>query len=52
MYKLKPNTTYEFRIWATNQLGKGEITEVLGTTLNSYPEQGMFHVMRNSNLLF
>lgn len=39
VYKLQPNTTYEFRIWATNQLGRGEITTVTGTTLDSYTEQ-------------
>ncbi|CAG9863503.1 unnamed protein product [Phyllotreta striolata] len=39
VYKLDPNTTYQFRIWATNQLGRGEITEVFGTTLNVYTEQ-------------
>ncbi|XP_019864987.1 contactin-3 [Aethina tumida] len=39
VYKLTPNTTYEFRIWATNQLGRGEITEVIGTTLSVYQEQ-------------
>ncbi|KAF2905237.1 hypothetical protein ILUMI_00961 [Ignelater luminosus] len=33
VYKLEPNTTYAFRVWATNQLGKGEVTEVEGHTL-------------------
>ncbi|KAG5873549.1 hypothetical protein JTB14_024534 [Gonioctena quinquepunctata] len=39
VYKLVPNTTYQFRIWATNQLGCGVITEVYGTTLDIYSEQ-------------
>ncbi|XP_072397208.1 protein turtle homolog B-like [Diabrotica undecimpunctata] len=39
VYNLSPNTTYQFRIWATNQLGKGVITEVYGTTLCVYTEQ-------------
>ncbi|CAH0548017.1 unnamed protein product [Brassicogethes aeneus] len=39
VYKLIPNTTYEFRIWATNQLGRGEVTDVMGTTLDIYQEQ-------------
>ncbi|XP_056630483.1 contactin-1 [Diorhabda carinulata] len=38
VYKLEPNTTYQFRIWATNQLGRGAITEVYGTTLCEYTE--------------
>lgn len=38
VYKLLPNTTYSFRIWATNQLGEGEITEVDSKTLKVYPE--------------
>ncbi|KAJ8922224.1 hypothetical protein NQ315_004161 [Exocentrus adspersus] len=39
VYKLLPNTTYQFRIWATNQLGRGNITEVYGKTLDVYMEQ-------------
>nr|XP_023026502.1 contactin-1 isoform X2 [Leptinotarsa decemlineata] len=38
VYKLVPNTTYQFRIWATNQLGRGVITEVYGKTLDVYNE--------------
>ncbi|XP_024869395.1 contactin-2-like isoform X1 [Temnothorax curvispinosus] len=32
VYHLMPNTTYSFRVWATNQLGKGEVVEVEGHT--------------------
>ncbi|XP_018321661.1 protein sidekick-1 isoform X2 [Agrilus planipennis] len=35
VYNLKPNTTYTFRMWATNQLGQGAITEVHKTTLHN-----------------
>ncbi|KRT84345.1 Fibronectin domain-containing protein [Oryctes borbonicus] len=38
VYKLEPNTTYAFRIWAVNQLGKGDITEIVSTTLHNYTE--------------
>ncbi|XP_026475892.1 uncharacterized protein LOC113381154 [Ctenocephalides felis] len=33
IYHLIPNTTYAFRVWATNALGPGEKVEVLGATL-------------------
>lgn len=46
IYKLQPNTSYAFRIWATNQLGSGEITEVVATTLGVYQEQGTYlHIL-------
>ncbi|XP_011306278.1 Down syndrome cell adhesion molecule-like protein Dscam2 isoform X1 [Fopius arisanus] len=32
VYHLEPNTTYLFRVWATNRLGRGEIVEVEGHT--------------------
>ncbi|CAG9768106.1 unnamed protein product [Ceutorhynchus assimilis] len=38
VYSLRPNTTYEFRMWATNQLGKSSISNVLATTRGQYPE--------------
>ncbi|XP_011157080.1 protein sidekick isoform X1 [Solenopsis invicta] len=38
VYHLVPNTTYSFRVWATNQLGKGEIVEVEGHTHYSVEE--------------
>ncbi|XP_025159887.1 Down syndrome cell adhesion molecule homolog isoform X4 [Harpegnathos saltator] len=38
VYHLVPNTTYSFRVWATNQLGRGEIVEVDGHTHHSVEE--------------
>ncbi|XP_020706160.2 Down syndrome cell adhesion molecule-like protein 1 homolog isoform X2 [Athalia rosae] len=38
VYHLEPNTTYSFRVWATNQLGRGEIVEVEGHTHHSVEE--------------
>ncbi|RLU26824.1 hypothetical protein DMN91_000621 [Ooceraea biroi] len=38
VYHLVPNTTYSFRVWATNQLGKGDIVEVEGHTHHSVEE--------------
>ncbi|KAK9696126.1 Fibronectin type III domain [Popillia japonica] len=38
VYKLEPNTTYVFRIWAVNNLGRGDITEIVSTTLHNYTE--------------
>lgn len=32
VYKLLPNTTYAFRVWATNQLGDSDISVVYQTT--------------------
>ncbi|XP_063983569.1 protein turtle homolog A isoform X3 [Diachasmimorpha longicaudata] len=32
VYHLEPNTTYLFRVWATNRLGRGKIVEVEGHT--------------------
>lgn len=41
VYHLVPNTTYSFRVWATNQLGKGDIVEVEGHTHHSVEELGI-----------
>ncbi|KAK6625251.1 hypothetical protein RUM43_005545 [Polyplax serrata] len=32
VYRLIPNSTYTFQIWAVNALGDGEVTEIDGTT--------------------
>nr|CAG4649589.1 EOG090X0B8X [Scapholeberis mucronata] len=32
IYKLSPNTTYRFRVWAANKLGPGDYAEVITTT--------------------
>ncbi|KAL2723983.1 contactin-2 isoform X1 [Vespula squamosa] len=38
VYHLVPNTTYSFRVWATNQLGRGDIVEVENHTHHSVEE--------------
>lgn len=40
VYRLEPNTTYEFRIWANNQLGSGEVVTTNVTTLPETKEEG------------
>lgn len=50
MYKLVPNTTYQFRIWATNQLGRGAVIEKYATTLDIYNEQG-WKISSNCDIL-
>lgn len=40
VYHLKPNTTYEFRIWANNLLGAGEMSYTTATTLSQLSDQG------------
>lgn len=39
VYGLQPNTSYEFKVWATNQLGRGEVTQVVSTTKGYYSEE-------------
>lgn len=46
VYKLEPNTTYAFRVWAVNYLGKGEVTEVEGRTLMNNQELGKLSLMK------
>lgn len=43
MYHLVPNTTYSFRVWATNQLGRGKTVEVEGHTHHSVEELGILY---------
>ncbi|XP_057320498.1 protein turtle homolog A isoform X4 [Microplitis mediator] len=38
VYHLEPNTTYLFRVWATNKLGRGEIVQVEGHTHHTVEE--------------
>ncbi|XP_046993675.1 protein turtle homolog A isoform X3 [Schistocerca americana] len=38
VYHLKPNTTYIFRLWANNQLGKGVVTVMEATTSHDTQE--------------
>lgn len=43
MYKLAPNSSYEFRIWANNALGAGEIVITNVTTLPETSEDGILY---------
>lgn len=40
IYHLTPNTSYEFRIWANNQLGSGDKVTISGTTSPKIEEKG------------
>lgn len=40
VYRLAPNTTYEFRIWANNELGSGDVVTTNVTTLPETKEEG------------
>jgi hypothetical protein len=40
VYRLDPNTTYVFKIWAINQLGPGEETALEAMTLHDIEEIG------------
>lgn len=40
VYGLRPNTSYEFKVWATNQLGRGESTQLVSTTKGYFSEEG------------
>jgi len=42
VYRLAPNTTYEFRIWANNELGSGEVVTTNVTTLPETKEEGEY----------
>lgn len=41
IYKLHPNTTYKFRVWAINKLGPGDYAEVMATTKDTLDNQGI-----------
>jgi hypothetical protein len=40
VYRLDPNTTYVFKIWASNVLGPGEESVLEATTLHDIEEIG------------
>lgn len=44
VYRLEPNTTYEFRMWANNHLGSGEVVTTNVTTLPETKEEGKLQV--------
>lgn len=37
---LKPNSTYIFQVWASSELGEGEVVQVEATTLHDIQEMG------------
>ncbi|XP_062539244.1 uncharacterized protein LOC134207554 isoform X2 [Armigeres subalbatus] len=41
IYHLIPNTTYEFRIWANNALGAGEVVTITATTTPDMEEKDL-----------
>lgn len=44
VYRLEPNTTYEFRLWANNQLGSGDVVTTNVTTLSETKEEGNYFI--------
>lgn len=42
VYHLKPNTSYQFRIWATNEVGPGEVSTITARTVEPTQEKGEF----------
>lgn len=40
VYHLKPNTTYQFRIWATNEVGAGDMYTISARTVEPTQEKG------------
>ncbi|KAH8275089.1 hypothetical protein KR018_011344, partial [Drosophila ironensis] len=46
VYRLAPNTTYEFRIWANNELGSGEIVTTNVTTLPETKEEDLIRLIK------
>jgi len=48
VYRLDPNTTYVFKIWASNELGPGEETVLEATTLHDIEEIGKHYVLLQS----
>lgn len=44
VYHLKPNTSYQFRIWATNEVGAGDISTISARTVEPTQEKGLWKV--------
>lgn len=42
VFHLLPNTSYQFRIWANNELGAGDMYTVTSRTIAPTQEKGMF----------
>ncbi|GLH09487.1 Uncharacterized protein GBIM_14589 [Gryllus bimaculatus] len=45
VYELEPNTTYLFKMWATNQLGPGKETILEGTTSHNMEEMELARLL-------
>lgn len=45
VYHLKPNTSYQFRMWATNEAGAGEISTITARTVEPTQEKGLNYFM-------
>lgn len=41
VYHLKPNTSYQFRIWATNEVGAGDVCTITARTVEPTQEKGL-----------
>ncbi|CRK97316.1 CLUMA_CG010710, isoform A [Clunio marinus] len=41
VYHLKPNTSYQFRIWATNDVGPGEVQTITARTIEPTQEKDL-----------
>ncbi|XP_023166025.1 uncharacterized protein LOC111596165 [Drosophila hydei] len=46
VYRLAPNTTYEFRIWANNELGSGAVVTTNVTTLPETKEEDLIRLIK------
>ncbi|XP_073830030.1 uncharacterized protein isoform X2 [Musca autumnalis] len=46
VYRLEPNTTYEFRMWANNHLGSGEVVTTNVTTLPETKEEDLIRLIQ------
>jgi hypothetical protein len=40
VYHLKPNTTYQFRMWANNEVGSGDVCTITARTVEPTQEKG------------
>lgn len=43
VYHLKPNTSYQFRIWANNEVGSGLVSTITARTVEPTQEKGSLH---------
>lgn len=49
VYHLKPNTSYQFRIWATNEVGAGEVSTITAKTIEPTQEKGFKRCFLQTN---